>query len=1320
MKQNGNNKRVGNYYCGLDVGSASVGWAVTDKEYNVKKFKGNSMWGARLFEEAQTAVERRTARTARRRLARSRKRLDLLEMLFSNEIVQKDPSFFIRMHDSNLWPEDKRDTKCRYALFNDPNYTDKDYLKQYPTVYHLRSELIHPKQPHDVRLVFLALHHIMKSRGHFLYESAENSNGKTLRESIQDLSDLLQENDMDFKPENPEKFAEVLASSENITSKKSALKAAYGKMEPLEDEYVDIGALLDLLSGATVQLAKLFGDDELKEAELKSISLKDDLESKYDVLSSELNEKLDLINSAKMIFDIARLGKVLGGNQYISDAKIAQYNKNAHDLKVLKGYVKRNCQAEYKNIFNCRKDVKNYAAYSRYKTEERCSQEDFCKFLETKLKGRESAENAEERRVYNEICEKEFLPKLKGTVNGIIPYQLHKKELEAILENAAGYLPFLNEKDEDGLSVADKILKLFTFRIPYYVGPLNRKSERSWVERTDEKIYPWNFEKVVDEQKSAAAFMNKLIGRCTYTGEAVLPLNSLLYSEFMVLNEINNIKINGQKIPVETKKEIYDELFVKSARKVTKKKIFAFLLSKGLISNADEISGVDMDIKSSLKSYHDFQTIIEKTGDLEQVERIIQSVLVFSGDKGMLKKWLKDNTHGLTSEDIKHILHLNYKEWGRLSKVFLKEIYTISPDGEALSILDMLRSTENNLMELLSSNYQFSENATAYREEHYGMAESIHDRLDEMYIAPSVKRSIWQTLRIVDEITDIEKSAPAKIFIEMARTSSKKMKKERMESRKNNLLKLYESCKEQNNELYEKLQQESDQTLRRDKLFLYYTQLGRCMYSGEPIDLEKLLKDNETYDIDHIFPRSRIKDNSINNRVLVKSTLNRDKTNVYPITDNIRTKMEPFWSMLHDKKLITDEKYLRLKRNYELTDAELSSFVARQIVETQQSTKALATILQTEYPSTKIVYSKAGNVSDFRQEFDLPKFRDVNDLHHAKDAYLNVVVGNVYATKFTDKFFQNIRKENYSLNRVFDFDTAGAWKADGSSIALVKRYMRKNNPIVTFAPYHQKGALFDLQIKPKGQGQLETKSGRSIDRYGGYQKLTGGYYCLVEHTIGKKTVRSLEPVYLYLQKEFDEDPAKYCTEILKLCKPHVIVRQILNNSLFELEGSRVIVTGRTGPRNVYKHAYQLAIDDEHAKYLKYSSKYVDRCTVARKALQVMEYDVISKSGNTEMYDWFIGRLKSNVYQKLFNNMLNDLENNRDKFNDMDILDQSKLLLEILKAFKCDRQCPNFKALNGKGTVGIIGYSSTLSVLESAYLINQSVTGLFEVKVDLLK
>ena len=125
--------------------------------------------------------------------------------------------------------------------------------------------------------------------------------------------------------------------------------------------------------------------------------------------------------------------------------------------------------------------------------------------------------------------------------------------------------------------------------------------------------------------------------------------------------------------------------------------------------------------------------------------------------------------------------------------------------------------------------------------------------------------------------------------------------------------------------------------------------------------------------------------------------INGEKTDIYPISEDIRQKMQPFWKILKEKGLINEEKYKRLTRNYELTDEELSSFVARQLVETQQSTKALATLLKKEYPSAKIVYSKAGNVSEFRNRKDkeLPKFREINDLHHAKDAYLNIVVGNV-------------------------------------------------------------------------------------------------------------------------------------------------------------------------------------------------------------------------------------------------------------------------------------------------------------------------------------
>lgn len=47
------------YYLGLDIGTDSVGWAVSDTDYKIPKFHGNAMWGIRLFDECATAEERR-------------------------------------------------------------------------------------------------------------------------------------------------------------------------------------------------------------------------------------------------------------------------------------------------------------------------------------------------------------------------------------------------------------------------------------------------------------------------------------------------------------------------------------------------------------------------------------------------------------------------------------------------------------------------------------------------------------------------------------------------------------------------------------------------------------------------------------------------------------------------------------------------------------------------------------------------------------------------------------------------------------------------------------------------------------------------------------------------------------------------------------------------------------------------------------------------------------------------------------------------------------------------------------------------------------
>lgn len=159
---------VGNYYLGIDAGTDSVGWAVTDNQYNVIRKKGKSLWGIRLFDGANTAQERRTFRALRRRNERKKQRINLLQELFCKEICKLDPNFFIRLRDSSLWSEDKEEKQI-YSLFNDKNFNDRNYHNNYKTIYHLRADLIKNKEKHDARLVYLAIHHIMKNRGHFLF-----------------------------------------------------------------------------------------------------------------------------------------------------------------------------------------------------------------------------------------------------------------------------------------------------------------------------------------------------------------------------------------------------------------------------------------------------------------------------------------------------------------------------------------------------------------------------------------------------------------------------------------------------------------------------------------------------------------------------------------------------------------------------------------------------------------------------------------------------------------------------------------------------------------------------------------------------------------------------------------------------------------------------------------------------------------------------------------------------------------------------------------------------------------------------------------------
>lgn len=1325
------------YYLGLDMGTGSLGWAVTNERYEVLRRHGKSLWGVRLFENANTAEERRTFRNARRRLVRRKHRIEILQDLFAEEINKVDPGFYLRMKESRYTHEDKRnlENKCPelpYALFVDKQYTDKEYHQQFPTIYHLRKMLMNTEKAPDIRLVYLVLHHMMKHRGHFLI-SGDIHNIKQFEGIFRQFLKRVCDEELNFKLQIG---AEEISLIEEILKNKKLTKSTKKSelIKILEAKETCEKALITLLTGGTVKLSDIFGREELNECERAKISFSDSGYDDYiETVETELGEQYIIIESAKAVYDWSILVDILGNSLSISEAKVAVYEKHKSDLQYLKQLVRKHLSPQtYQDIFvvtDAKKD--NYCAYIGVTKKngkkvdicgKQCTKEAFFDFLKknvlNKINDTEAKEYLEE-----ELQKGTFLPKQVTKDNSVLPYQLHLYELKIILDNLEKFIPIIKENKE-------KIIQLFTFRIPYYVGPLNGE-EFAWaVHKKRERIYPWNFEEVIDVEASAERFIRRMTNKCTYLQyEDVLPKDSLVYSKFMVLNELNNLKLNGNEISVAEKQHIYEGLFQKK-RKVTQKALKDFLYREGIADKDVEISGIDGDFKASLTAYHDFKEKLTNTKlSTKEKESIILNIVLFGDDKKLLKRRLQKLFPKLTEKQISSISGLSYKGWGRLSRQFLEEVMAPAPKtGEVWNIITALWETNDNLMQLLSERYLFSEVVNEWNlgEESKEISYSI---VEQLAVSPAVKRQIWQSLMVVKELKKVMNGAPKRIFVEVAR---EKQESKRTESRRKQLLDLYKKCKEEEKDWISELTGRADHELRNDKLYLYYTQKGRCMYSGECIDIEELW---DKYDIDHIYPQSKIMDDSLDNRVLVRKELNEAKSDYYPIRKDIRDKMKPFWSSLKDCGLISKEKFTRLIRSSEFETNELAGFIQRQLVETRQGSKIVAEVLQRVFPETEIVYTRAKNVTKFRQTFDLIKVREMNDFHHAKDAYLNIVVGNTYFVKFTKDAAWFIRENpgrTYNLQKMFtQYDIARggevAWKVENSgSIRTVKHFMERNDILVTRRVHEAKGGLFDQQLMKKGKGQIPIKGSderlQNIEKYGGYNKATGTYFMLVESEDKKgKRIRTIEFVPLYLKGQIEENE-EYALEYLRddrgLKNPKICLKKIKIDTLFNVDGFKMWLSGRTGNQLLFKGANQLVISHKETEILKKVLKFVGRLK-ENKNLKLTIWDGLGNEELMLLYDCFLNKVKSTVYGVRLSAQEKTLTEKREVFAQLSNEEKCIVLSEILHMFQCQSVCANLKILGGPENAGKLVLNNNITNHKKITVLNQSVTGIYEQEIDLL-
>ena len=1201
------------YNIGLDIGATSVGFAGIDEQYDPIKLKGKTVVGVNLFEEGQTAADRRGFRTTRRRLNRRKWRLSLLEEFFDPYITPVDPTFFARLKESNLSPKDNNKNFSGSLLF--PDITDQKFSEEYPTIYHLRYALMTENKKFDLRAIFLAIHHMIKYRGNFLNSTPVAHFDTSKIDFAGDFNELnnlyLNEdpnNIFEINLQNVKEISDILLdhSIKKFDKQKQVAKLLLTSQndKELDKRNKQIATQISkAILGYNFSLNEILKLEAVNKSKWKLNFSSADIDDTLPDLISELDESQEsILNIILSLYSRLTLNGIVPSGMSLSEAMIDKYGTHKEHLDLLKKYLKT------LPIKNRKEIAEAYAEYvgNSSKKSGHISQEEFYKAVKKNL---DKSETAQE--ILGLISEEKFMPKQRTNQNGVIPYQLHQKELDQIIVNQSQYYPWLAELNpvKEHKDAKYKLDELIAFRVPYYVGPLvdpkttlqteqgNKNASFAWMVRKENgRITPWNFDKKVDRISSANNFIKRMTTKDTYLiGEDVLPAHSLIYERFKVLNELNMIRVNGKKLSVSVKQNLYNDLF-KQQKTINKKKLANYLQANLGIPERPQITGLSDPEKfnSQLSSYIDLQKIlgseiVDDPNKQDDLEKIIEWSTVFE-DSRIYKVKLQE-IGWLTEKQKNELVSHRYQGWGRLSRKLLVEL----KDKNGRSILDILWNSQPTFMEI-QSRPEFAEQITNENQDKL-TEDNYENVLDDAYTSPQNKKAIRQVIKVVDDIVKAAGKAPKLISLEFARSDERS---DRTKSRKSQIQKIYETTAKEllkDDQLIKELGSVSDLS---DRLYLYFTQLGRDMYTGKPINIDEI---STIYDIDHILPQAFIKDDSLDNRVLVRRQDNNAKSDTVPALKF--GKMKPFWNKLQKHGLISKRKLDNLQTNPESMkdwDNKAVGFVNRQLVETRQVIKLAANILASRYPDSKIIEVKASLTHQMRESFNLIKNRDVNDYHHAVDAYLSAFVGQYLYNRYPklqpyfvygqfkkfDKQSTRIGMKTNHFNFLYDLEpesknvkikkpTKIINKETGEIIGDRDELVAKLNRVYNFKymlvsqeVYTKTGPLFKETIQPHGDKDtlIPIKKNKPVKIYGGYTGNNDSFMSLIKLNKKYKIVGIPQRQKNALEKVNDQN--NYLRELHRIIEnniknkefeiliPKVMFRQLINDGKekYTLGGSR--------------------------------------------------------------------------------------------------------------------------------------------------------------------
>lgn len=433
---------------------------------------------------------------------------------------------------------------------------------------------------------------------------------------------------------------------------------------------------------------------------------------------------------------------------------------------------------------------------------------------------------------------------------------------------------------------------------------------------------------------------------------------------------------------------------------------------------------------------------------------------------------------------------------------------------------------------------------------------------------------------------------------------------------------------------------------------------------------------------------------------------------------------------------MSNKKMYRLTRK-EYSDDDIKDFINRQLVETRQITKHVANLINSLY-KTKVIYLKSSYSHDYRMKYQLYKFRDINDYHHAHDAYLTAVLGE-YVDKhmkrdvdfnFVKIMNDELKKLNkykdlrygYAINsldedvsdivyniskKMIDIDT-GEVKFDVKEFnKIVEDTLYRNDILVSRKTEIRSGQFYKQTIYSKEKGAIQLKKNMPVNVYGGYSNVETSYLCLIKYKNKVKLIGIPLQIAVCSKKNesFKLNYIKDHLNLKSIDEFEIIKNHIPFESLCVVNGQNVYIKGYSVAKKncELSNAHQFKLSKEHSK------RWKCLLNIILNGENKEQYDL---SNNSSMYIEAIDLIKYLYSCKkqypLFENDITKIENSI-ILNNCNFDELSKIVRELFKIYHCNSSNGNLKEFNLGDRIGRL---SGVNVDSNTFKF-KSVTGIWE-------